>query len=59
MCWPLPLLSRSFSAARMATVAYMPLMMSAMAMPTRMGPPPGSPSAWPVMLMSPPMAWIR
>ena len=59
MCCPRPLRSRSLSAASTATVAYMPLIRSATATPALSGPPPGSPSAWPVTLISPPMAWIR
>ena len=42
------------SAAHTAMLAYMPVMMSAIGMPTRCGPPPFSP----VTLMMPPMPWI-
>ena len=38
-------------------VAYMPVIMSATAMPTFIGPAPGWPSGSPVMLISPPMPW--
>jgi hypothetical protein len=42
----------------MATVEYMPVVMSATATPTFCGPPPGSASFSPVMLIRPPMAWM-
>ena len=58
MYWPFPLLSRSRRAPRIATAPYMPVMRSAMGTPAFCGPPPGSPSLSPVMLMRPPMAWI-
>ena len=57
-CWPSPLRSRCASAAQIAIVAYIPVMMSAIGMPTRCGPPPGRSSRSPVMLMTPPMPWI-
>ena len=37
---------------------YMPVNRSATATPTRIGPPPGSPSGRPVRLISPPMPWM-
>ena len=37
---------------------YRPVNRSTTATPTRIGPPPGSPSGWPVMLISPPMPWM-
>ncbi|MNT62071.1 hypothetical protein D3C72_1997610 [compost metagenome] len=58
MCWPSPVRSRTCSAARMAVLAYTPVKRSVSATPTRSGPPPGSPSGRPVMLIMPVMAWI-
>ena len=55
MCCPLPLVRLSLSAARIATVAYKPVKMSATATPTFIG----SPSGAPVMLMRPPIACTR
>ena len=59
MYWPKPDFSRLASAARMAMVEYMPVMMSVTATPTFCGPPPGSSSRSPVMLINPPIPWIR
>ena len=42
----------------MATQVYMPVNRSTTATPTRIGPPPGSPSGRPVMLIIPPMPWM-
>jgi hypothetical protein len=56
-CWPSPVFSAWRSAARIATVAYMPVIKSATATPTFCGPPPRS-SRSPVTLISPPMPWI-
>src|SRR6266705_6767682 len=56
MCWPMPVRSRCAMAAAMARLAYIPARMSVTAMPTFCGPPPGSPSRSPVMLMRPPHA---
>ena len=44
-------------AARIAAVAYMPVIRSAAATPTFCGPPPGRSSRSPVMLMMPPAPW--
>ena len=44
--------------SQIAIVAYMPVMMSAIGIPTRCAPPPGWSSRSPVMLMIPPMPWI-
>ena len=57
MYWPLPDTDRWFSAARIATVAYMPVSTSAIATPTFCGPPPGRSSRSPVMLIRPPNPW--
>ena len=57
MYWPSPLTWRCSSAPRMAVVAYMPVIRSATATPTFIGPAPGWPSGTPVMLISPPMPW--
>ncbi|MNE65005.1 hypothetical protein D3C80_1604500 [compost metagenome] len=57
MYWPWPVLWRAFSAASTALLAYMPVNISITATPVRSGPPPGSASAWPVMLIRPHMAW--
>ena len=58
MCCPSPVRARWNSAARIATVAYMPVERSATATPTRCGPPPGLPSTSPVMLIRPAIAWM-
>ena len=47
------------TAARIPTLANRPVMTSTSATPTLSGPAPGSPSGRPVMLMSPPVAWMR
>ena len=52
--WPRPVRARASSAIAMPCAANMPLTMSAMATPSRNG----GPSASPVMLISPPSAWI-
>ena len=56
---PLPVRSRRASAASTATAAYMPVIRSTIGTPTFCGPPPGWSSRSPVMLISPPIAWIR
>jgi len=53
-CWPRPVRSRARRASVMPCAANMPLTMSAIATPRRNG----GPSAAPVMLMSPPSAWM-
>ena len=58
MCWPCPVRSRCASAARMATVEYMPVIRSETATPAFCGPPPGRSSRSPVMDMNPPMPWM-
>ena len=50
--------ARCASAAQTATLAYMPVIMSAIGMPAFCGPPPGRSSRSPVMLIRPPMPWI-
>ena len=50
MCWPSPVASACRSAARIATVAYIPHITSAIPTPTFTGSPSGSP----VTLMMPP-----
>ncbi|MNC93775.1 hypothetical protein D3C83_104830 [compost metagenome] len=49
--------SRWVMAARIATLAYIPVRTSVMAMPTFWGPAPGCPSRSPVIDISPPMPW--
>jgi hypothetical protein len=51
--------SRRARAARMATVAYRPVITSVNATPAFSGPQPGSPWGVPVMLISPPRPWIK
>jgi len=46
------------NAAKMAITAYNPVVRSTIATPTFWGPPPGTPSGLPVMLIRPPMPWI-
>ena len=58
MYWPSPVRSRAASAARIATVAYMPVKRSVIAMPAFCGPPPGTSSRSPVTLMKPHMPWM-
>ncbi|MNS97911.1 hypothetical protein D3C72_1322600 [compost metagenome] len=55
---PCPVTSRRASAARMALLAYSPVIRSTMGTPIFIGPPPGRSSDSPVMLISPLMAWI-
>ncbi len=57
MYWPWPVRSRWVMAARIATLAYMPVSTSVMAMPTFCGPAPGWPSRSPVIDINPPMPW--
>ncbi|MNV99930.1 hypothetical protein D3C71_1953620 [compost metagenome] len=57
MYWPRPETVRCWSADSMAIVEYIPVMTSAIAIPAFCGPPPGSASASPVMLINPPTAW--
>ncbi len=57
MYWPPPPRSQWAMAAVIARLAYMAVRMSVMAMPTFIGPPPGTSSRSPVMLISPPMPW--
>ncbi len=59
MCCPRPERPRSASADWMATVAYSPVRMSTRATPTFCGPAPSSVAARPVMLIRPPMPWMR
>jgi hypothetical protein len=56
--WPSPVALGWRSAARMPTVAYMPVNRSATATPTFCGPPPGRSSRSPVTLIKPPMPWM-
>jgi hypothetical protein len=50
--------SRCATAARIATVAYMPVIRSLTATPAFCGPPPGRSSRSPVIDMKPPMPWM-
>ena len=52
--WPRPLRSRSWRASRMPMAAFMPVTMSTMGTPSRVG----GPSGWPLMLMRPLAAWM-
>ena len=51
---PWPLMWRCSTAARIATVAFMPVSTSVTAIATFTGPPPGPSSRCPLMLISPP-----
>ena len=55
---PCPVRSRCASAAWMATVAYIPVIRSVIAMPAFCGPPPGRSSRSPVTLMKPDIPWM-
>jgi hypothetical protein len=55
ICWPCPVASRWRKAARMPMQPYSPANVSATEAPTFCG----SPSGAPVMLITPPIAWIR
>jgi hypothetical protein len=58
MYWPWPVRSRCATAARIATVVYMPVIRSLTATPAFCGPPPGRSSRSPVIDMKPPIAWM-